>query len=109
LTLPNAEHAIVDMGKLLEYCLNLQHPRGRHKARVFASYGIRGNDAEELRTALLAAARSADVKPGDANMYGQRYITDFDFVSQGRVLRIRGTWIVRTGEELPRLTSCYVI
>ncbi|HXG48805.1 MAG TPA: hypothetical protein VNO52_14360, partial [Methylomirabilota bacterium] len=34
--LPNGERAIVDIQKLTAYCLNLQHTRGRHKARVFA-------------------------------------------------------------------------
>lgn len=33
--LPNAEYAIVDKDKIENYCLNLEHPRGKHKARVF--------------------------------------------------------------------------
>ena len=57
--LPNGELTIVDLRKLQEYCLNPQHPRGRHKARVFASVGIREADADQLRTALLDAAISA--------------------------------------------------
>jgi hypothetical protein len=107
--LPNGERAIVDIRKLLEYCLNPQHPRGRNKARVFASARIRAADAEELRTALLEAAMTADAEPGSANPYGERYTVDFDLVRQERVVRIRSTWIVRTGENLPRLTSCYVL
>ena len=107
--LPNGERAIVDIRKLLEYCLNPQHPRGRNKARVFASIGIREADAEELRTALLAAAMNAEAEPGSANPYGQRYAVDFDLVRQERVVRIRSTWIIRVGENLPRLTSCYVL
>src|SRR5947207_2594973 len=86
-----------------------QHPRGRNKARVFASVGIREADAEELRTAFLAAASSAEAEIGVANVYGQRYIVDFDLVRQGRVVKIRSTWIVRIGDDLPRLTSCYVL
>jgi hypothetical protein len=107
--MPNGEHAIVDIRKLQEYCLNSQHPRGRNKARVFASVGIRDTDAEELRMALSAAARDAEASVGAVNVYGQRYFVDFDFVRHGRTIRIRSTWIVRTGEELPRLTSCYVL
>lgn len=34
--IPNAARAIVDIEKLRDYCLNPEHPRGRHKARVFA-------------------------------------------------------------------------
>jgi hypothetical protein len=107
--LPNGDHAIVDIRKLLEYCLNPQHPRGRNKARVFASVGIRETDAVELRTALVTAARETDAQLGVANVHGQRYIIDFDLVSHRRVVRIRSTWIVRVGDELPRLTSCYVL
>jgi hypothetical protein len=107
--LPNGEFAIVDIRKLQAYCLNLQHFRGRNKARVFAAFGILQADAEELRAALLTAANSADARPGAANVYGQRYIVDFDLVRHGKTARIRSTWIVRIGEGLPRLTSCYVL
>jgi hypothetical protein len=107
--LPNGERAIVDIRKLQAYCLNLQHPRGRHKARVFASVGIREANAEELRTALLAAASNAEARLGVANPYGQRFIVDFDLVRQGRTVSIRSTWIKPRGEDLPRLTSCYVL
>jgi hypothetical protein len=107
--LPNGERAIVDRCKLYEYCLNTDHPRGRNKARVFASAGIRQADAEVLRDSLLGAARNADARPGIANPYGQRYIVDFDLVRQARTVRVRSTWIVRIGEDLPRLTSCYVL
>ena len=63
---------IVDIRKLLEYCLNSQHLRGRNKARVFASVGIRDTDADELREALSAAARDAEASYGFRNPYGQR-------------------------------------
>jgi uncharacterized protein DUF6883 len=107
--LPNGERAIVDIRKLQDYCLNSQHPRGRNKARVFASVGIREADAEELRTTLLAAASNAGARLGVASPHGQRYVVDFDFVGQDRTIRIRSTWIVRIGEDLPRLTSRYVL
>jgi hypothetical protein len=107
--LPNGESAIVDIRKLEEYCLNAQHPSGRHKARVFASVGVREADSEKLREALLIAAFNAEAQLGTATSYGQRYIVDFDFVRNEKTVRIRSTWIIRTGEELPRLTSCYVL
>jgi hypothetical protein len=107
--LPNGDQAIVDIRKLLDYCLNPQHPRGRNKARVFASVGIRESDAEELRVAILSAARDAEAELGVANAYGQRYIVDFDCRRQERQVRIRSTWIVRSEDGLPRLTSCYVL
>lgn len=104
--LPNSEMAVVDIQKLRAYCLNPHHARGRHKARVFASAGIQESDAEEIRTALLRAAREAEARPGIRNAYGQRYTVDFDLVRQGRAVRIRSSWIVLTGQDVPRLTSC---
>ena len=48
--LPNADQAIIDIAKLRDYCLNPQHPRGQHKARVFRSaLGLDESNAEELR------------------------------------------------------------
>jgi hypothetical protein len=107
--LPNGDRAVVDIRKLQDYCLNLQHPRGRSKARVFASVGIREADAEEFRDLLLLAARNAEARLGVANPYGQRYVVDFDLVRSDRTVRVRSSWIVRVGEDLPRLTSCYVL
>jgi hypothetical protein len=84
-------------------------PCTRRKARVFASVGITGAEAEELRDAILLTARDAEARLGVANEHGQRYIVDFDFVRYERIVRTRSTWIVRADEGLPRLTSCYVL
>ena len=45
-----------------KYCLDSEHPRGRQKARVFASVGIQEADAEALRAALLAVATSDEAR-----------------------------------------------
>jgi hypothetical protein len=48
---------MVDIAKLRDYCLNLNHEDGKHKARVFASaLGLRQGDADWLRDRLLEAA-----------------------------------------------------
>jgi len=109
MTLPNGERAIVDRRKLEEYCLTPHHPRGRNKARVFASVGIGQADSDVLREALLAAARDAEAVRGASSPYGQRYLVDFDLVRPARTVRVRSTWIVRIGEDFPRLTSCFVL
>ena len=107
--LPNGDRAIVDIRKLLDYCLNLQHPRGRNKARVFAAVGIRDSDAEMLRLAILAAAGEMEAHPGVPTVHGQRYTVDFDLAVQDRTVKIRSAWIVKLEDDLPRLTSCYVL
>ena len=108
--LPNQQDAVVDVRKLRAYCLSPQHPRGRHKARVFASaLGLTADDAEELRAALLSAAFSEEAVPGENDQYGERYMLDFAMETEAGIATIRSGWIVRRNEEFPRLTSCWVL
>ena len=108
--LPGSDRAVVDIAKLAGYCPNPQHPRGRHKARVFASaLGLTAADANPLRAALLKAAAERDATPAGSDDYGQRYVVDFPMPGPAGLRTVRGNWIVREGEDFPRLTSCYVI
>ena len=107
--LPNGNQAIVETVKLQEYCLSPTHPRGRHKARVFAAVlGLTADDTELLRDALLQAALTEDAIPTDQDEFGQRYVVDFQMQGPQGTAIVRSGWIVRTGEQFPRLTSCYV-
>src|SRR5438093_8229979 len=108
--LPNAERAFVDIAKLRDYCLSPEHPRGRHKARVFASaLGLTASDAEALRAALLQAARTEEVTQSEADEFGQRCMLDFAMQGPAGQATVRSAWIVRTGEDFPRLTTCFVL
>ena len=108
--LPNGERAVVDIDKLRNYCLNPQHRRGCHKARVFAaSLGLAIDNAEELRSALLAAARNDEATPAEHDEYGARYVVDFVMSGPGGQTMVRSSWIIRRGEDFARLTSCYVL
>jgi Domain of unknown function (DUF6883) len=108
--LPNGERAVVDIDKLRNYCLNPQHRRGCHKARVFAvSLGLTIDHAAELRAALLAAARDNDATLAERDEYGARYVIDFMTSGPAGQAMVRSSWIIRRGEDFPRLTSCYVL
>ncbi|MBK9215478.1 MAG: hypothetical protein IPM59_07735 [Chloracidobacterium sp.] len=109
--LPNGENATVDIRKLTEYCLNPDDPRGRHKARVFASaLGITVADADELREKLLDIARTTEsAVTGENDAYGQRFVVDFEWTTAAGTASVRSTWIVLTDEDFPRLTTCYVL
>ena len=66
--LPNPENAIVDRQKLAGYCLNPNHPDGKHKARVFKSaLSLDINNADELGLALIEAAKNYDAIPTTGN------------------------------------------
>ena len=106
--LPNGENAIVDIRKLRDYCLNPDNPRGRHKARVFASgLGLTHEDSEKLRGSLLQAARTEEVTPGEVDIYGQRYTLDVEITTEIGTAWVR--WVILREEEHPRLTTCYVL
>ena len=106
--MPNAERAVVDIRKLREYCLNPQHHRGKHKARLFTSLlGMNSDDAEELRNTLLEAVRKQDAQLGEKDEYGQRYTLDFTLNWRGKQARIRSAWIIETGSDIPKLTTAF--
>jgi hypothetical protein len=108
--LPNPENALVETRKLRDYCLSPEHPRGRHKARVFASaLGLTVDDSQELRRALLAAALSEEALVAEEDQYGQRYMLDFEMSTEMGSAVVRSGWMVRSGEDFPRFTSCWVL
>jgi hypothetical protein len=108
--LPNGERAIVPIEKLRDYCLNPTHRVGSYKAYVFESVlGLTAAHAEALQQRLLAVARTEEAVLGMQNAYGQRYIVDFEMTTTVGTAVVRSTWIVLVHEEVPRLTSCYVL
>ena len=106
--IPNAEHAIVDICKLRDYCLNSEHNDGKHKARLFlGALGISADNAEELRDALLQAVKTQNAQTGQRDIYGQRYIVDFMFTWRNRQAIIRSAWIIAPSSDVPRLITTY--
>jgi hypothetical protein len=107
--LPNGEHAIVEIRKLREYCLNPDSPRGSRKARVFAAaLGMTAADAPKLRAKLLEMARTGEAQLGELDMYGQRYTIDFELQTAAGKAAMRSGWIILHKTTAPRLTTCYV-
>ncbi len=103
---------VVELAKLRDYCLSDTHPRGRHKSRVFRSrLGLTAADSDTLRQALLNAAtnRQDDLLPSLADEFGQRYVMDFELTTAAGSATVRSAWIVLAGEDVLRLTSCYVL
>ena len=108
--LPAGTKAVVDITKLHDYVLNPLHPRGRHKARVFATaLNMHQDDAEALRRQLLSAAAGCDAVPGRRDEHGQRYTVDFECINGPHRATVRSGWIVLVDEGIPRLTTCFVL
>lgn len=107
--LPNAERAVVEISKLLDYSLNQFHEVGKHKARVFKSaLNITSDNAEWLREVLIEIAQTHDVTSSKPSVFGVKHVIDFELRHDGRTATVRASWIVDEGTDCPRLTSCYV-
>lgn len=108
--LPNGDRA--DLGtKLEDYTLNHLHREGRHKVRVFESIlGITADNADVLRRALLDAAAASDqVEARGDSGFGNIYILRFPLSTAKGSGTVVSVWIVRHGEDFPRLTTCYIV
>jgi len=100
---------VIDPVKVRDYCLSPEHPRGKHKARVFQSaLGLTQRDWRFLADAIRANLTTSEWVADDKDEYGRRYHVDMRIEFSGRSTMIRTLWIVRREEKSPRLTSCFV-
>ncbi len=107
--LPNAGNAIVDLVKLTDYCLSPDHPRGKHKARVFESAcGLTAEHAELLRQQLLDAAEESDAVETGSDAHGRRFVIECKVQGPSGEAAVRTAWILLQGEDIPRFVSAYV-
>lgn len=108
--LPNADQAILDIRKIEDYCLSASHPRGRHKARVFReALELERGDAAWLCGVLLEAGRSSEAQQVTADAWGSYWRVDAPIRRQGKSAVVRTVWIVRSGEDIPRFVTCWVL
>jgi len=108
--LPNGDRA--DLGtKIEDYVLNPRHWEGRHKARVFESVlGITLDNREVLRQAILSAVENSDeAEPLGNNGDGDIYFLRLPLKTQPGRATVLTVWIVRNGEDFPRLVTCYIL
>jgi len=96
--------------KLETYTLDFNHSSGKHKARLFRSkLGITLESKEILVEALLEAAVQSEATATTTDQYGERYVIDFPLTTTVGTSMVRSAWIIRQGENSPRLTSVYPI
>ena len=106
--LPNAEHAVIPMKKLVDYCLNPDHPRGKDKARVFAAVlSLTRSDAAQLANLVQQAARQGEVTKEEQSPFGHYYRLDWPIADKEEVV-LRTIWEIRLGETIPRLVSAFI-
>ncbi len=107
--LPNGRMAAVDDSKLLEYVLNPSHPVGRHHAALFEGLmGITQDHYLLLKNALLEGAKVQEVQPGQASRYGRKFEKGLSLEGPKAARVVLAVWLIETGDDHPRLVTCYV-
>ncbi|ENS2330320.1 hypothetical protein ACEZZS_004375 [Salmonella enterica] len=106
----NAEHAVVDYRKLTTYSLDVTHPIGGHKARVFQSaLGYNPTNSDVLAGRVQEGILTAPAKVLDANQHGQRMAVDMPILgANGETVIVRSGWIYEPDAVVPRMTTIFV-
>lgn len=108
-SIPGSDRAVVDAGKLRDYCLDPNHPEGRHKARVFRSaLGIDQEDATWLAAEILRRLPASEIVASETTPFGERYDVDMLVTKGIKAALVRTGWIVRSRDGVPRLVTCFV-
>jgi hypothetical protein len=106
--LPNGDRAIIPIAKLLGYCLNPNHMKGKHKARVFKSaLGITADNAEQLVQLIQLAAIQGEVVQSRTTDFGQELKLDWTIPGHDD-LQLRTIWIIPHDSADPQLVSAFI-
>ena len=106
--LPNGELAEISMEKLIGYCLNPKHSRGKNKARVFRSrLGITAENAEVLRSLISQAALEGEVVQQAVTEFGQQFKVDWT-IPEREGTQLRTIWEIGLINPNPRLISAFI-
>lgn len=72
--------------------------------------GITASNADELRTVLLrVAADSEEAIHKGNNGYGDVYELRFSLATSQATAIVLSAWIIRSGEDFPRLITCFIL
>lgn len=106
--LPNAERAVVEEVKITRYLLSLDNIDGRPKAVFFLRFGFSPLAWEEMAVALVRHGNEYEIERTARRRYGMHYtVVGRLFCPDGRLPLIRTVWIIRNGEDVPRLVTAY--
>jgi hypothetical protein len=107
--LPNSELAVVQLRKLSKYCLNPNHPLGKHKAAQFKQkLGLTQKDAPILKQNILNGLKIADAEVRYEDKFGTRFKVDMNIHIKDKSAAVTTIWIIPRSGNIPRLVTCYI-
>jgi Domain of unknown function (DUF6883) len=106
--LPNAQSAIVEREKVVDYLLNPAHPDNGGKAQFFLALGFAVEEWDSLADALRRLALVTPVARYIESMHGREYVLEGPIDTPcGRTPDVRTVWIADHGLQTPRLVTAY--
>jgi hypothetical protein len=106
--LPNADRAVVDEAKVVEYLLSRSHPVGRFKSTFFLALGFSIDHWQTLRGAFLEIARTGGAIPGRPSSFGQKFeIRAILTGPAGRQAVVVTVWMVSNGQDFPHFVTAF--
>lgn len=106
--LPNADQAVVEESKVVEYLLNVNHRRGASKAKALLSLGYNPGSSHLFINDIKQQHLSGDVVEVRKSPWGERC----DIVApltgpSGDTMMFRSIWQIDLGSDRPRLITMY--
>jgi len=106
--LPKHEEAVVPEEKITLYLLNLQHPKGRGKAKFFIQFGFSMAQWKQLADALFNHAQLHEVVKTEQTQFGTRYVIEGELETPiERKPQVRVVWFISTDSPQPQLVTAY--
>ena len=107
-TIPNAEKAIIDTGKLRFYMLSISHPLGRFKAAFFQKLGYSIENCELFERCLREVILTREATKIETSLYGRKYVVEGLIVGpSGKKVHLVTVWIILNDEVIPRFITAY--
>ena len=108
--LQNAALAVIDARKFTSYCLNPDSRQGRHKARVFkTALGYDLGNYLDLIDFVRKGILTQEAEYQGETAHGRRWRVDLTITGPSGRATVRTSWLYEKGNDVPRLTTAYVI
>lgn len=106
--LPNADKALIEREKILDYLLNPQHPENGGKAGFFTQLGFEPARWEQLAESLKRLAAESEVLIASESAFGRKYVVVGQIHSPtGKSSFVQSIWIMDKGRDVARLVTAY--
>jgi len=100
----------IDERKIRDYALNLKHPHGGNKAKIFQTVlGLEQNDYHQLIQLIEEKSLDLEAIPHSTDEWGSRYSTIFEMIGvTGRTAKLEIGWIIEPNNRIARLITIRV-